>query len=90
MAADTLMAEAILGQDAQEFVKTELGRYILGRARQEKAEALEQLGRVSPWRRNRIRQLQNEVWRADSIAGWLSELITSGRQAEAVLEEINE
>jgi hypothetical protein len=84
---EVLMAEAVLGRDAQDFVNSDVGRYILGRASQEKAEALEQLSRVSPWRRNRIRQLQNAVWRADSVALWIAELISSGRQAETVLEE---
>jgi hypothetical protein len=84
---DLLMAEAVLGRDAQEFLSTDLGRYIVGRAAQEKAEAQEKLSRVSPWRRNRIRQLQNEVWRAESVVGWLAELVNSGQQAEAALEE---
>jgi hypothetical protein len=87
LSTDLLIAEAVLGRDAQEFFASDLGRYILGRAQQEKAEALAQLARVSPWRRNRIRQLQAEVWRVESLASWLAELINSGRQAEAALEE---
>lgn len=86
MPSDVLMAEAILGQDAQDFLNTELGRYIVGRAQQERDDALRLLASVSPWRRNRIRQLQNVVWRADSMGSWLADLITSGKQAEAVLE----
>ncbi len=85
--ADVLMAEAILGRDAEEFLSTELGRYFLGCAQRERESALTQLARVHPWRRNRIRQLQNEVWRAESVTAWLAELITSGKQAEAVLEQ---
>lgn len=88
MTPDLLMAEAILGQEAQEFLNTELGQFLIGRANQEKKDALEQLARVSPWRRNRIRDLQARVWRAESFLVWLAELITSGRQAEGVLEEL--
>jgi hypothetical protein len=84
---DLLMAEAVLGRDAEEFLNTELGRYILGRCEQEIAEAQDQLSSVSPWRRRRIQQLQNEVWRAQSMKAWLGELITNGRSAEASLEE---
>ena len=83
---DLYMAEAILGRDAQEFVNTDLGQYLVGRANQEKKDALEQLGRVSPWRRNRIRDLQARVWRAESFLIWIDELITSGNQAEQELE----
>ena len=81
------MAHAILGRDAEEFFNSDLGRYVKGRAEAEKTEALEQLSRVSPWRRNRIRQLQNEVWRAESVVAWIAELITLGEQAEALMEQ---
>lgn len=84
--SDVLWAEAVIGRDAKDFLASDLGRYIVGRCQQEKADAQEQLSRVSPWRRNRIRQLQNEVWRAESVVVWLSELVTLGRQAETVLE----
>jgi hypothetical protein len=84
---DLLMAEAILGRDAEEFLNTELGQFILGRCEQEIQEAQAQLSRVSPWRRNRIRQLQNEVWRAQSVKQWLGELIANGKAAEASLDE---
>lgn len=87
--SDVLWAEAHLGRDAQEFFASDLGRYLVGRCQQEKADAQDQLSRVSPWRRNRIRQLQNEVWRSESVVSWLAELITSGAQAEAVLNEEN-
>jgi uncharacterized protein YdaU (DUF1376 family) len=84
---DLLMAEAVLGRDAEEFLSTELGRYITGRCDQEIAEAQDALGRVSPWRRRRIQALQNEIWRAQSMKGWLAELITNGKAAEAAMEE---
>jgi len=37
---DVLKAEAILGKDAEEFISSELGRYIVERIEQEKAEAI--------------------------------------------------
>ncbi len=88
MTPDVLMAEAILGQDAQEFINTELGQFLVRRADQEKKDALEQLARVSPQKKNRIRDLQAQVWRAESFLVWIAELITSGKQAEGVLEEL--
>jgi hypothetical protein len=44
--------------------------------------------RVWPWRRRRIEQLQNQLWRARSFKGWLAELVNSGKQAEEQLEEL--
>lgn len=81
-----LFAEAILGQDAEEFLKTDLGRYMLARAEEEEQEALDALGKVSPWRRRRIQQLQAKLWRARSFKGWLGEMIVAGKQALQQLE----
>lgn len=86
---DLLLAEAVLGRDAEEFLASELGRYIVGRCDQEVADALDELSRVSPWRRRRIKDLQNKVWRAKSVKGWMAELISDGKAAEAALEEDN-
>ena len=84
---DLLWAEAALGKDAEEFLASDLGRYIIGRMDQEIADAQDKLSTVSPWRRNRIRQLQNEIWRARSVRDWLVDLVTAGQQAEAILGE---
>lgn len=83
-----MLAEAILGRDAEDFCKSELGRFILGRCDQEIADAQDKLSRVSSWRRRRIQELQNDIWRAKNMKGWLMELIQNGRQAEAALDEI--
>ena len=84
---DLLMAEAVLGRDADEFMRTDIGRYVLGRCEQEIDEAQELLSRVSPWRRRRIQELQNQIYRAKSLKSWLVELVNNGNAAEAVLSE---
>jgi len=87
---ETLFAEAMLGKDAEEFLKTDVGRYLAARADEEEREALEALSRVSPWRRRRISQLQAQVWRAQSFRGWLGEMIVTGRQALQQLDSSSE
>ena len=84
---ELLFAEAVLGKDAEEFLGSEIGRYILGRAEQEEKEAIDALAVVSSWRRNRIRELQAQVWRARSVKQWLGELIQAGHQAQMQLVE---
>lgn len=86
---DFLLAEAVLGRDAEEFARSELGRFILGRCDAEIDEAQEELSTVAWWRRRRIILLQNKVWRARSMKRWLVELIQNGRGAEASLEEMD-
>jgi hypothetical protein len=85
--SNELIAEAILGQDAAEFVRSDIGRYILGRAEQEAQEAADKLARVSPWRRRRIAELQNQIWRANSVRDWLLEMIQTGESAERALDQ---
>lgn len=87
---ELLMAEAILGKDAEEFLKSDIGRYMMGRCEQEIDEAQDLLSRVSPWRRRRITELQNQIYRAKSLKSWLVELVNNGNAAEAVLTEENE
>ena len=90
MSDELMMAEAMLGRDAQEFISSDIGRFLIGRCEQEIADARNKLDTVSPWRRNRIRQLQNEIWRAKSMQSWLIELIQAGKQAEQMLDEQDE
>ena len=76
-----MLAEAVLGKDAEDFVKSDIGKYIIGCAEQEAQEATNKLKNVYPWRTRKITELQNKIWRAESIQTWLAELIIKGRQA---------
>lgn len=84
---EELLASAVLGRDAEEFLASELGRYLVGRAEQDAAEAMDQLKRVHPWRRRKIQELQNTIRRSDSVRAWLAELVIDGRSAIAALED---
>jgi hypothetical protein len=88
MESDVLLAEAVLGRDAEDFLRSELGQFVLKRCELEVSDAQDKLARVSSWSRNRIQELQNEIWRAKTLQGWFAELIQNGRAAEAALDEI--
>lgn len=83
----TLVAEVDLGFQAREFVKSDVGRYIVGCAMQEIAEAQEKLENTAPWRRRRIQELQNQAWRARTLLAWISSLIGNAKAAENALAE---
>lgn len=83
---EVLVAEVLLGEDARVFMSSDVGRYLLGRAEQEAHEAAHKLKRVNPWRRRRIMELQNDIWRAESVRDWLLEIIQAGQAAEHALE----
>ena len=81
-----LLAESMLGEDVEEFCKSDIGRYLIGRATIEAQDAAATLKTTFPWRRRRIQQLQNEIWRAESFKIWLLQQIRAGRTALAALE----
>lgn len=81
-----LVAEGMLGQDAVEFSKSDLGRYLIGRANIEISESTDMLKKTWAWRKRRIQQLQNEIWRAEHFKIWLLQAISSGRTALSELD----
>lgn len=86
----TLVIEADLGRQVPDFLRSDIGRYLIGCAEQEYQEAVLELAEVAPWRRRRIRDLQNQAWRARTFMGWLRDLVISGRSAENALAEREE
>ena len=83
----SLFAEADMGREAQEFLSSPMGRYLIGCAQQEYQEAVRRLKRVPFWRFRRVQQLQNEMWRAENFMLWVRDLIVRGRAAEAALAD---
>ena len=83
----TLIAEADLANETVEWLRSSVGRYIVGCAHQEIMEAQEQLATTWSWRRRRIQELQNKIWRAQSLLNWLRELVIAGHQATRTLVE---
>ncbi len=81
-----LLAEAMLGEDALRFVRSDLGRYLVGRADQEIKVATIALKTVYPWRWRRITHLQNKICVAERVKAWLLEAIVSGKIAMAEVE----
>lgn len=86
VSTQTYYAEAVLGKDAEEFLASDIGRIMLARAEEIEQEAFEELSKVSPWRRRKISQLQEDIWKARSFKQFLTELVITGRQALDRLE----
>lgn len=85
-----LIIEADLGRQAKEFFASDLGRYILGCAKQEIMEAQMDLAEVNWWNFWKVRGLQNKIWRARSLISWMADLVRSGKSAESALAEAEE
>lgn len=83
---DELIAEAELGEAARAFVGSELGQVLIGFCRQEVLAAQEALGEVKPCNVDKIKELQNIIWRAKKFEEWLSELIGKGTNAMEIFK----
>jgi len=83
----TAIATVEIGDLAEEFMKSKLGRYLQGASDQDKQLALEQLGKVNPADTESIIALQIKASSAEGAIQWLKEAILMGQQAE--LEIIN-
>lgn len=86
----TLIAEILVGDEAVNFFKGDVGRAMVGIAKQEHMQALLELETVAWWRRRRIKQLQFQAWRSRSFISWLQELVIKGYQASKALDEDEE
>lgn len=84
----TLVAEVDLGMQARGFIRSDLGRHLVGCLHQEILLSQEELNKVASWRRHRIQDLQNRVWRAQFMLSWLRDLILSGKSADGALQEV--
>lgn len=78
---DILIAEAEIGEEARKFIESDLGRCILGIAKQEAQEALEKLAETLPTDIEGIMELQGAVKMCRAFEQWLIELISKGENA---------
>lgn len=70
------------GFQVEAFMDSEIGKYLIGRAEAEVIEAIEALKTVDPTSPDAIRELQNRVYRGESIQFWLGEAYQSGLNAQ--------
>lgn len=78
---DELIAEALIGDEAEKFLESDLGKCLIGMARQETDAAIFALETVDPENTIEIRRLQNRAWLGRSFEGFVLELIERGRNA---------
>ena len=84
---DELIAEAELGEEARSFLESDLGKCILGMAKQEVALAQEALETVSPLDSESIMELQQRAKLYRNFEQWLNELLDKGQTALEVFRD---
>ncbi len=70
------------GLDVQQFMGTNLGRFLRAKANAQIESAHEALGSVDPEDPKAIRKLQNDAAVASLFLHWIGEIVTEGENAE--------
>lgn len=80
-----------LGDEVRDFFKTQIGRYLLDRAIEEKEAAFKQWQDIDPKDALAIRECQMQAAAPGLIFAWLQDAVTNGEvareQAAAALQE---
>ena len=75
------------GIRVEEFLHSDIGKYLIARADEEIEDAVEALKRADPDLPNVIRALQSKINVAESFQYWLAEAIQDGLNS---MQELNE
>lgn len=81
---DELIAESLIGDEAEKFFDSDLGRAMIGMAEQQVREAQEAFVEMDPENILGIRELQNRAKLGRMFKSYLIELISNGRQATEI------
>ncbi len=84
---EILFDVAVLGEQVDQFLKSDVGRYLLEQAESEEREGLLQLRVIDYTNAEGIRLAQNKVWRGEYMKTWLSNAISAGLKARMILED---
>ena len=82
-----MLRRAVFGKQVEAFLSSDIGRYLLSRALEQKKLAQAEFLEVNCADVEKVRQLQNTIMQANSIAGWLSDAVQDGLQALNIIEE---
>lgn len=81
------LAEVQLGLQTQDFLKSTIGRYLLGRAEIDEREGVFRLKNADPKDEKEIRAAQFLARLPDLLARWLDDAIVNGKNAEEQLQQ---
>lgn len=84
---DLLFRRAAFGRIVDDFMSSDIGRYLVARAKDEADTKTMALKNIDASDANMIRKLQAEIWRAETIEKWLVDAVGDGAQAENLLED---
>lgn len=82
-----LLKAVDLGFQAEAFLQSDVGRYLVQRAEAQVDEAVEALKQADPEDAKGIRNLQGVIAVAEAVQYWLADVIQQGENAQQQLHE---
>lgn len=82
-----LYRTAQFGKQVEIFLLSDVGKYLLQCADLEEENAVKQLKICDPYDPNAIQEVQNKIWRAESVRKWLEDAVLAGLQALEIIED---
>lgn len=86
---EALVRTAVVGRNAEDFIHSDVGRFVIGSAVQDQKEIQAKLARVNPhsiFGRRKIARLQQEHRAVEMAISWLTDCIRVGQEAHRELE----
>lgn len=84
---DLLIAEAELGEEARQFLESNIGKTVVGMAEQDVDLARIRLGEVDPDDKKLITALQNEIKLGIRFKQYVIQLFNEGEQAKSLYKQ---
>jgi hypothetical protein len=87
---DELENAIALGFSAEDFLESDLGKFVAEKAEAERVSAIEELISCSPFDSEAVSRLQSRVAVADAAMQWLADAVILGRQAQERLRQLDQ
>jgi len=88
--SEILLDVAVLGEQVDQFLKSDVGVYLMQHATAQEEAGMEELRRVKCNDAEAVWQAQNKVWLAEKFRVWLEEAVQAGLKARMILEDREE
>jgi len=85
---EPLVRTAVFGKQVEDFLTSDIGDYLLQKAKHEEADAIEALVQgVGILPEREILELRNRIWTARKFQSWLGRAVEMGLQSMELLQE---
>lgn len=87
---EMLLRRAAFGKQVEQFLQSDVGRYLTARADEEVNAAFAEFKSADPRDGKNLEKIQNKIFRAESFKGWLADAVMDGVTAFNVLTDREE